>query len=81
MLLTSNEWEYYALNGEDLSEDRTRDVEAWVGREVLGKLREEARARLEELGGVERLGWEVAVMLLTVRWRQIVDAMDVFLAE
>ncbi|KAK3674363.1 hypothetical protein LTR78_005832 [Recurvomyces mirabilis] len=82
MLLTCNEWEYFVSSGEDLARDETAAVLRFM-RPLLVKYRDDARQKLEILGGndVASGGLENEVGILRTRWKQIVDGLDVFLAE
>jgi len=75
MLLSANEWEHFMGSGEDLTIDHTPNVNAWV-QELLVDYRELAAQRLAKMDKIE---WnDVARASLTLRWSQIVDAIDRF---
>lgn len=74
VLLTCNEWEHYLGSGEDLTVDYTEQVDEWVKNLLVG-YRETAE---EKLRAVEKLENETMRSVLTLRWRQIVDAIDRF---
>lgn len=80
ILLTANEWEYFIANGEDLSGDQSGKAREWLIPRMQ-VYRKTAVSRLEELDELEvRSGEQEALRLLKVRWRQIRDAVDAFLA-
>lgn len=73
-LLTSNEWEYYIANGEDLSIDQTPAVKDFV-RKLLVDYRADSIRKLE---AIRALDDAPAEKILTLRWNQIVEAIDAF---
>ena len=82
--MARDDWEYFALNGEDSGKDRTKEVRAFVSELLRGW-----RVQVEDLVGVlesslgeigEVDGKRVAYGLLKERWLQIVRAIDGFLA-
>ena len=73
-LLSCNEWEYFAANGEDLSVDHTAAVKTYVCW-LLAEYRKDATEKLQD---VEASGSGVAQTILKQRWTQIVDAIDAF---
>ncbi|CAK1358882.1 unnamed protein product [Cercospora beticola] len=80
-LLTANEWEYFMLNGEDMTSDQSGNVEKWL-RPLLTGCRDQAREKLAELAKLEPAKGSAdagAVFWLNVRWEQIEQALDAFL--
>lgn len=78
-LLTCNEWEYFASNGEDLSGDHSKEVKRIVGR-LLQEWKEEALDKAQEVE--EQRYWESeteAEKIVAMRWRQIADGVVRFL--
>lgn len=73
-MLTANEWEYFITNGEDLSVDQTPAVDAFV-KELLVDYRSEAEQKLQLLSEQENTP---ASVILSLRWAQIIDAIDAF---
>lgn len=74
VLLTCNEWEHFLGSGEDLTIDHTESVESWV-KTLLGEYRRTAE---EKIAAVEKVENSTARSILTLRWQQIVDAIDRF---
>lgn len=71
-LLSANEWEYFSLNGEDMSADRSNEVAQWL--EPLFKdYEKEARRRIADMNASDEQ--EVAVNLIRERWTQIADGL------
>ncbi|KAK3114404.1 hypothetical protein LTR53_007329 [Teratosphaeriaceae sp. CCFEE 6253] len=81
ILLTCNEWEYYVANGEDLAEDHSEAVIAFVKallREYRGDaLRKHGKVHLMKSQQTSEIDDELR--LLECRWRQIIDAINEFL--
>ena len=75
VLLTCNEWEYFAESGEDLSGDTTPAVNEWV-KDLLRMYRSEAVAKLKQ---VDQLEDSTPKDLLRLRWTQIVDGINAFM--
>ena len=73
-MLTANEWEYFILNGEDLSVDYTPTVNTYV-KQLLTDYRSEAEQKLQLLAEQAQT---TAQGLLILRWSQIIDAIDTF---
>ena len=73
-VLTCNEWEHFAANGEDLGTDQTPDVNRQVSMFLL-QYRQDA---LQKLQKIQALPAGVPTALLRSRWTQIVDAIDAF---
>ena len=73
-ILTCNEWEYFVTNGEDLSVDYTTAVNDFV-KKLLVEYRGLALGKISELRG---LGNSTAKGTLSLRWTQIIDAIDAF---
>lgn len=76
VLQTCNEWEHFLSSGEDLTVDHTQMVDDWV-KALLPEYRATAD---EKIAAAEKLENETAMSILTLRWRQIVDAIDRFTA-
>nr|OQO32313.1 hypothetical protein B0A51_00372 [Rachicladosporium sp. CCFEE 5018] len=79
-VLSCNEWEYFATNGEDLVEDQSDAVFAWL-RPFLDEYRLESE---REVSAIDRLCVTdkenaAAWASLHTRWRQIRDALATFL--
>lgn len=74
LLLTCNEWEHFLSSGEDLTIDRTEEVDSWV-KQLLAEYRQTAE---EKMDAVRKLENDTARSILTLRWRQIIDAIDRF---
>lgn len=72
-LLSANEWEYFALNGEDMGVDQSEQVESWL-KPLFKDFRREALASIKELKSREKQG--AAVKLALGRWLEIRDALD-----
>ena len=64
-VLTCNEWEFFVACGEDLTVDRTPEVNAFV-KPLLAEYRKEAARYCDAHG------------MLGLRWTQILDAIDAF---
>lgn len=76
-LLTANEWEYFVSRGEDLSEDRTREVRGLV-KKWLREYRPHVTGMTEAVDEGAGHCWKSAHELAKARWRQIGDAIDRF---
>lgn len=76
-LLTSNEWEYFVSNGEDLGEDQSQEVARFL-KALLVPYREEVLLKLEELEAMQN-AQAAAQELLKGRWDQILNATDGYL--
>lgn len=80
-LLTANEWEYFMLNGEDMTTDQSGKVMEWL-RPLLEGYRGQAKDKLGELDKieVEVESTEAGAMFwLKTRWKQIEDMLEAFL--
>ena len=73
-LLTSNEWEYYIANGEDLAVDQTPIVYEFV-KKLLQDYRVDAVQKLQVLREQEDT---TVRAILCLRWTQIIEAIDAF---
>ena len=86
-LLTSNEWEYFVSSGEDLGEDKSDEVAAWLKPHFEGyrKTAEYERNLMQKrydtyTGHEGGKGNPVrATSLLVERWSQIIDALTAFI--
>lgn len=74
-ILTSNEWEHFATNGEDLSVDHTPEV----NRIVKGLLLEYCVEALQKVQEIETWPAGLPADLVRARWAQIVDAINAFI--
>ncbi|PPJ59289.1 hypothetical protein CBER1_04201 [Cercospora berteroae] len=80
-LLTANEWEYFMLNGEDMTSDQSGKAKEWL-RPLLEEYRDQARDKLAELAKLEPEEGSAdagAVFWLKIRWEQIKQALNAFL--
>ncbi|EMC98037.1 hypothetical protein BAUCODRAFT_67154 [Baudoinia panamericana UAMH 10762] len=79
-LLTSNEWEYFVTNGEDMTEDQTPAVLRFM-HPLLVRYHNDATGELTiiEEQIVDGSGPSTQLLLLRSRWRQIQDALEAFL--
>lgn len=80
-LLTANEWEYFMLNGEDMTSDQSDRVKQWL-RPLLEGYRDQAREELADLAKMrpEKGSADAgAIFWLNIRWEQIEQALDAFL--
>lgn len=73
VLLACNEWEYFVGSGEDLGEDATGRVRAWLA-PVLREGARDAGVKAREVGESD-VGDVVARGLVTERWGQICRAL------
>ncbi|KAM3421977.1 hypothetical protein BST61_g2354 [Cercospora zeina] len=81
-LLTANEWEYFMLNGEDMTSDQSVKIKLWL-RPLLEGYRDDASGKLVELSKLkpeEGSAEAGAVFWLKTRWDQIEHALDAFLS-
>jgi len=78
MLLSSNEWEYFVANGEDLAEDHTADVQNYVAR-LLREYRDDVCDMIAKVRICDAPGEVNEIALLETRWRQILEAVDAYL--
>ena len=84
-LLTANEWEYFMLNGEDMTSDQSPKVREWI-RPKLEYYRDWAQSKLKGLDRLEKAVVEGsadagACFWLKIRWRQIEEAIIAWLGE
>lgn len=84
-LLTANEWEYFMLNGEDMTSDQSERVREWL-RPKAERYREQSLEKLSELEELEKKVAEgsadvSAIFWLKTRWLQIADALEAWLGE
>lgn len=80
-LLTANEWEYFMLNGEDMTSDQSGKVKEWLTPFLEG-YRDQAKEKFAELAKLnpeEGSSDAGAIFWLNIRWEQIQQALDVFL--
>lgn len=76
-LFTSNEWEYFMLEGVDLSQDRSKEVDEFV-KPLLQAYHTECITNIELLANK---GEEQPIRLLLLRWKQIEEALEAYLTR
>jgi hypothetical protein len=80
-LLTSNEWEYFMSTGEDMTQDRSKDVLQWL-KPLMDGYRKKSAQELDALAVIDydTASPEASAMsLIIARWKQILQALEVFL--
>ena len=77
-LLTSNEWEYFISNGEDLSVDKSPEVKRFLIT-LFAEHRKQVMETLVKLNGVEEYRGSAAHTTLFFRWTQILEGLEAFM--
>ncbi|KAF2214279.1 hypothetical protein CERZMDRAFT_95556 [Cercospora zeae-maydis SCOH1-5] len=81
-LLTANEWEYFMLNGEDMTSDQSVKIKMWL-KPLLEIYCDDASGKLAELAKLKPAEGSAeagAVIWLKTRWKQIEQSLDTFLS-
>jgi hypothetical protein len=76
-LLSSNEWEYFISNGEDLGQDHSRHVRSYIVG-IFITYWEDVFDILQKVDLLEDGNADVAKALLNARWEQILNAVQRF---
>jgi hypothetical protein len=76
-LLSSNEWEYFISNGEDLGDDKSPQVRTYV-KQTLNEYRNEVFQVMHRIDDIEDSDVKTAKILLDARYEQILDAIARF---